>query len=1201
MKKTFYFYIASLFPALCLAQSLDQNYIKTTVYKDSTSVSLSNPTATQAVQTLTYFDGLGRPVQQVVGKQSATGKDILTHIEYDLFGRQAKEYLPYPSATNTLEFVDPVSLRTATQGHYQTAYGEPNPYSEKKIENSPLNRILQQAAPGSSWALGSGHEIKTDYLTNGLNEVKIYKVTAQWQVTQGLYVPTLTLPMGAQGFYPAGQLYKTVTKDENWVSGFAHTTEEFKDKEGRIVLKRTYATTIVEDETQLARLDTYYAYDQFGNLSYVITPQVSAATQPQLNGWCYQYRYDFRNRLVEKKLPGKQWEFILYDRLDRPVATGPAYAPFSDLAPATGWIITKYDDFNRVCYTAWMAASIVNSEERKKLQDALDMPTKNMSETKLPSGQDTTVNGVAFGYSNDVWPTSGYHVLTVNYYDEYNFPDGPSSFVDFEQRPIFYNLNTAPIGLATGTWIRALESSTASNASLTHLFYDQKGRSIQEFTKNHLGGHTKIFRKLDFSGKVLYSITSHKREGNVAELQVREDFTYSDQDRLLTHTHQINSDPVQLLASNSYDELGQLVGKSVGGMDTSGNYPLQKVSYDYNIRGWLKNINDVNNLVTSGEPDDLFSFRIHYDSVENSTNYDGQPLFNGNISETLWKTSDNVLRKYGYFYDPANRLLNSVYIKNDQRTESYNELIQYDNNGNITFLQRNGGLDDDTGLTVQIDDLYYQYNMGNQLQAVDDFSINPQGFNDGAADYPEYLYDANGNMTKDLNKGITSITYNHLNLPTKIAFGSESNMIAYLYDASGLKLKKTVKEGGTLTEEIDYLTGFQYAKRPAVSIFSAPILEFFPTAEGYVKQHIRKSGDNYFGYVFNYTDHLGNVRVSYEDMDHDGAIYAPNEVLEENNYYPFGLKHQGYNADLTQTVNKYRYQGQEWQDDLQLNIYFFKYRMSDPAIGRFLQIDPLSDGYVYNSPYAFAENKVVANFELEGLEAKIAIYGEGANGTAYTVSDKKSFKARATTLEKNQGYSTAKVSNGAQLLSSLKTATAEEGSIQSAIIYAHGGYKGVFLDNDSGFYVDNYPGNKNSASVSNLVSEINKGKIKFEENASIIFGSCNSCNNSDITSIASSITEKTGVTTVGATGYVYPEIENGKETGNLLTDGTFIKSQKVFDLNTLDPITGQTIGTLTFSSKKLAEEFAKSSNLQTTIKSRIKETDLGNKINPSSL
>jgi RHS repeat-associated protein len=168
-------------------------------------------------------------------------------------------------------------------------------------------------------------------------------------------------------------------------------------------------------------------------------------------------------------------------------------------------------------------------------------------------------------------------------------------------------------------------------------------------------------------------------------------------------------------------------------------------------------------------------------------------------------------------------------------------------------------------------------------------------------------------------------------------------------------------------------------------------MQFFPHAEGYVKV----TGTSY-DYVFNYTDHLGNIRLSYSKEPASNAL----KVIEENHYYPFGLKHTGYNSDrfvfvpiLESTGGKfnsiirpyrpapdildyfslslnydYKFQGQERQDELGLNWDSFKWRNYDYAIGRFMSIDPLTEEYHTWSPYVFSGNRVVDSRELEGLE-----------------------------------------------------------------------------------------------------------------------------------------------------------------------------------------------------------------------------------------
>jgi hypothetical protein len=108
--------------------------------------------------------------------------------------------------------------------------------------------------------------------------------------------------------------------------------------------------------------------------------------------------------------------------------------------------------------------------------------------------------------------------------------------------------------------------------------------------------------------------------------------------------------------SQQYDALGQLIQKNVGGL--AGGAPLQRVDYRYNIRGWMTQINEVNSL-----QDDLFAFKIEYEDPKIT---DTKKLYNGNISETYWRTqTDNTKRHYSYNYDMLNRLSTATYGKND--------------------------------------------------------------------------------------------------------------------------------------------------------------------------------------------------------------------------------------------------------------------------------------------------------------------------------------------------------------------------------------------------------------------------------------------------------------------------------------------------------------------------------------------------------
>jgi RHS repeat-associated protein len=967
MKKYIHILILLLFYSTITAQNFsDENFVYIASPKKAVQSANYNSLSKDYIsQSVTYFDGLGRPIQSVAIGQSGSGNNIITHIGYDAFGRKTKEYLPFASTISNHLY--DINALINTSLYYQKAIYDntANPFSEKKLESSPLNRVLKQAAPGSAWAMDGGHEIKLEYQTNTDTEVKLYKATNTWNPGLGLY----DISFSDAGNYKANELYKTITYDENSAANptdeKSGSTVEFKNKEGQVVLKRTYESG--------TKHDTYYVYDSYGNLTYVFPPLVSNPIT-ELDGLCYQYKYDNRNRLAEKKLPGKQWEFIVYDKLDRPVATGPASSPFKE-DTAVGWLVTKYDAFGRPVYTGWLN-SASSSAVRKSLQDTQNNATV-LFETKKTSG---VIDGIQAFYTNDIEP-KGIKLLSVNYYDKYEFPNAFPTPTAVEGQTVLANMKT----LATGSWTRVLTTPSAILGETSTIFYDAKARPICNVAINYLGGYTNTESKLDaFSGQLQYTITKHKRTAADTELLVKEAFTYSPQDRLLTHTHKIGTTGVeQLLVKNEYDELGQLNVKRVGGVDITGTSSLQKVDYIYNIRGWMTGINNdpTNSLVLNTAEKDLFGFKINYNTIA-GTVADVKPLYNGNIAETYWRT-DASLRKYGYVYDNLNRLKSAVYQKpNDAIPVSgaYNESLSYDKNGNIMSLQR-FGTSDAPSVVFQIDDLGYEYSTanGNQLTKVTDGpkGNNGEGFIDGNKTGDDYTYDANGNLITDKNKNIAAIVYNHLNLPTKITFGT-TGTIEYIYNAVGQKLEKIVTDATTVTST-NYLGGFQYTKLN----LGTWALQFFPTAEGYVKNTVVNSANNY-SYVFNYTDHLGNVRLSYSDADKDGSI-ATTEIVEESHYYPFGLKHVGYVTSLG-TDYKYKYNGKELQDELGLNMYDYGARNYDPALGRWMNIDPKAEQYRRWSPYNYCIDNPMRFVDPDGMgvdDFTILLAKDGAGGQGH--------------------------------------------------------------------------------------------------------------------------------------------------------------------------------------------------------------------------
>jgi RHS repeat-associated protein len=172
--------------------------------------------------------------------------------------------------------------------------------------------------------------------------------------------------------------------------------------------------------------------------------------------------------------------------------------------------------------------------------------------------------------------------------------------------------------------------------------------------------------------------------------------------------------------------------------------------------------------------------------------------------------------------------------------------------------------------------------------------------------------------------------------------------------ADGIKLQKTKTVGGVPTTT-DYAGNYVYENNQ---------LQFFNTSEGYVEP----DGSGGYNYVYSYTDHLGNVRLNYSDFDGNGTI-SQSEILKERNFYPFGLEHSGYNNVVNGSESNYKtFQGQEISKELGLNWLSFKYRNYDPAIGRFMSVDPLAEKFPGWSPYNFVMNNPINLIDPDGRE-----------------------------------------------------------------------------------------------------------------------------------------------------------------------------------------------------------------------------------------
>ncbi|AOW20769.1 DUF6443 domain-containing protein [Urechidicola croceus] len=1074
--------------------SQDQNYIHSIKYRtpfDENSLPSELSQKDKKIETVTYFDGLGRPIQTIdlrVGGSSSR-HDAVTHIEYDEYGKDSKSYLPYAVANNNGTFrTDNPKTKTLQFYNVPKYENTSNPYSENHYENSPLNRIIETGAPGQSWEVDKNsdndHTIKYNSTSNiSSDDVINFKIYFDGNDTSK---PILSRE---NGHYASGSLYKNIIKNENWITsdGNNNTTEEFKNKLGQIILKRTFNN----DE----RHDTYYVYDDYGNLTFVLPPKVThewliidptatyqdmdvsydetsftipfntpqqgsggitikiindqlsvyygsyfpvvtynsngssgianatklksgkiiqipssipipdmylgtetrtndlgetftvrieiedgylkqtpsahtyihslglnytrdlsginnpgsnVADQSILDELCYQYKYDHKNRLIEKKIPGKGWEYIIYNNLDLPILT---QNHFQKAKSPDEWTFKKYDEFDRIVYSGIYKFN----STRENLQNTVNAQT-DLWEERITS-QTTMADGTKLFYTNNTFPNNNdLIVLTENYYDKYGSIGHHSTSV-FGVPVNNSNLQ----GLLLSTENRILDSDQWQKNRKS---YDAKANVVWDATNymsdanSYNGAYEYNYIRTTFEGNI-DAVDTRQRQTPTSPYQlIKKRYFFDHAGRSTRTLHTVNSQLYEDISFNKYDNLGVLEKKGIG--NTTAN-PLQWVDYKYNVRGWIK---EINNIAYLG--DDLFAYKLNYDSKEmNSPN---SVLYNGHISENLWRTVNDEIgtpktRGYAYTYDDLNRLTNADFgVKTGSiynLTSGFDVNIgEYDKNGNIKRLKRDN-------LTETIDDLTYSYmynGLSNKLMNVLDLasgSDSQKGFNDVnlGTGPPDFTYDYNGNLKADYNKRFYFIEYNHLDLPKLYNSMNYGNKLELKYNSSGEKIQKIKKIPGNPDVVTSYFGDFIYVDNE---------LTYIKHAEGYLQP---ASTVGNFDFVYTFKDHLGNIRLTYSDLDGDNSIDAPSEVLSEKNYYPFGLKHEGYNEGTIMDY-PFGYNGKEETKEIGVNLLDFGARNYDASLGRWMNLDPLSELGRRWSPYTFAFNNPVRFVDPDGMWPK---------------------------------------------------------------------------------------------------------------------------------------------------------------------------------------------------------------------------------------
>ena len=788
---------------------------------------------------------------------------------------------------------------TDIRSQAQSDYEDSRPYSESSYENSVRKRPISQVRQGNSYQ--SSPATQTYSLNSENDLVRIYSVVDSSLQTEGVN-------------YNEATLYKSTISDEDGKSVSTYT-----DKQGKKIMEERGGERI------------YYVYDDMERLRYILP---HAAQSKLTNGTynlnhvvlradAYYYNYDDRGNLIYKRLPGCEPQYMVYDQL------GQLILKQDGNQRAKGkWTLCAYDSIGRNLYIAEIPLEQSHAFYVTFYADkwAVEHYGNNHS---FP------ITGT--GYASRLLGKTDLHPLIINYYDDYSFlnllPTPVRQALRFVQESGYGTQHDNATGLLTG---RRIYNLSDEEYVQTAYYYDTHGQIVQSRSTRHADGYAVTSTKYHFDGSIAQQLIT---QGTDSDL-VREHYRYIyDHAGRLTETHyRLNNDEEITFSAFSYDSIGRLVQNLL-------HQNKDTIRYSYDVRNMLTKLHNRH-----------FSERLFYaDSV--SAFVGASPNYNGNIAVSRITNADTAF-VFTYAYDTQNRLTAASQLTGYGSV--FSEQLTYDDAGNIlTFKRFNNHR--------KIDDLTYDYgNEGNRLLSITD---NGQGadqydvieyHNSNIQADTTFRYDANGNLIYDLDRGISVIKYNILNLPDTIQF-SNGNQIVNLYDAAGRKYKTITyfapETAGTSHYEIEHYTFDTDTVTYAVTEYAGNI----ETLIGVDSTRTRRihntigyySDSTYFHYI---KDHLGNVCAVVNS--------TRDSVIQSTLYYASGvLMAQSFGRDK----QPYLYNGKEFVEAHGWNTYDYGFRGYYATIGRFTSIDPLAEQTPWQSPYAYADNNFINAIDWMGL------------------------------------------------------------------------------------------------------------------------------------------------------------------------------------------------------------------------------------------
>ena len=861
---------------------------------------------------LTYYDGLGYAEQEVGIRAVANGTaDLVRPIVYDLHHRETHKYLPFARVNGNGEY-DPAAI-VLQEEFYRNKFdlGSVTPYAYvlEEYEPSPVGRVLESRKPGSEFQT-TERSMRNNYFANDASAVLRLDVDA---VSQNLKV---------NGFYAENMLSGVKTVDEDGAVSIVYT-----DKEGHTV----YEERQLRGEGDVVdRIVTRYVYDDCGRLAWVVTPEgvdrltqgaSYAATSDLARNYCYFYRYDEYGRQIERQMPGREPEYMVYDRRDRLMMSQDG-----NMRTKKQWMIYRYDYLNRLTLQSLTTDTSTDQALRhKEFCDAFN----SLNPPALYTGPSTTVQKYAYdhyGWFNDP-------ALAFEHVDGLTRENG-ASLQDPEVR-----------GYKTYEQLAVLTADDIQDYHDRAFYYDYKGRVIQTVEKDSRGNILRTTSRYDLIGNLLAQRESYTHGGTTDVLD--RTFEYDSRSRMTKETAQFN-DGEQAVVAYTYDDLGQLTGKTYG----TGQHAIHE-TMDYNMQGWL-----------TEKSSELFEMRLRYHDPE--SHLSDRASYTGNISSWWWKhrlinnDNDSENRLYAFTYDDLARLVDTELYLDDSYGAS-NEFVEngitYDKNSNIITLNRSG---------LSSDDMKgYRFSYSGNQRIKDETSNS------------DYEYDANGNIHRDALTGFY-IYYNFLNLPTVIYTEGDSGLY-YAYLADGTKIEVCGYDDNEPTRYAGSL------------VYNDGAFESASFGGGRIVG--TNNGANSEVHYF-LTDHLGSTRVVAK-VTPTGRI-----DLDRRDYYPFGK--EWAQPDMPTSDNRYTFSGKEKQHlrFQEIDYADFGARFYDSEGVHFLQQDPLLEKFYRIGPYNYCMGNPVRLADADGRipfdtvwDALNILYDVGAAVGNHIMGDHESAKS----------------------------------------------------------------------------------------------------------------------------------------------------------------------------------------------------------------